>query len=357
MASCLYFCSHAYCVPFTAVISRKAASYLLLAISILITVAFLSILAVTLALPGKLQGSVRSIYIYSPTSGPSYTTIPLDILADRQWLSAMEIEFHGGRCTGRVALVNSTDCSSSSLPVQMNTLSSTDGVTSLYVYSLPGSMFNVSIPNNLIQDTHVWFLHTLEAYLKLSEQIKTGGKSVYECGKHYEDANCSSAKNHTGKLISFSVKHPGYHSILFTSSEDNEVVSWKLLGLEWSFTNVTYNFPEIMERYATIYPPQSVITSTDDNIEPVSVKLSKPFDFAHVHNYCALLHFKCTDPDFSNLALSNLTRRWDVYTLLSVLYFLAVLLLIVSLVVVNIIYHYTTTSRNRLRNATIQSEI
>lgn len=318
-----------------AVVSRKAVLYCLLTVFILITVVFLVTLIVIMVLPGKLEGSVRDFFIYSTVSA----TIPLDSLVNRQWLSTMDLEFDAG-CNGRMALINSSNCSSSNLPVQMNTLSSrTDKVvpSPIYIYSLPGSSFNVSIPNNrtkVVDDPHVWFVFSLEAYLRLRSQITTGGRYVYECGKYYTDAACYSTKDNIGRTIMLSVNHPSYYSIFFTDSKDSSYVSRKQYSLEWSFTNVTYNFTEIMARYATLYPIQSVLS-----MEPVPVKLSKPFDFAHKHNYCALLDFKCTDERFHKLTISNFKRRWDILTLLSVLYLLALFVLILVLVMVIILYY------------------
>ena len=338
------------CTLYT-VASRKAMEYSQLSFTILITVIFVVILIAILVVPGKLEGSTSVCDIYSPTEAT--ITIPLDSLVNRQWLRSMELKFDG-TCTGKVAVIKSNNCFSSNLPVQANSISSREGrnVLPIYIYSLPGSIFNVSIPNNVtkvvMDDPHVWFIYTLEAYRKLSSQLKTGGEHVYECGKMYEDAACFSTKANVGKTIISNVTYPNYYSIFFTNSSDLAIVSRKQFGLEWSFTSVTYNFTEIMARYATLYPVQTV-TATD----PVSVKVSKPFDFAHTHNYCALLDFKCTDETFFKLTLSNLKRRWDIYVLLTVLYFLLLLGLILALVVVKMAYYFKTATRSR----NIQSEV
>ena len=130
------------CTLYT-VASRKAIEYCQLSFTILITVIFVVILIAILVVPGKLEGSTSVCDIYSPTEAT--ITIPLDSLVNRQWLRSMELKFDG-TCTGKVAVIKSNNCFSSNLPVQAKSISSREGrnVQPIYIYSLPGSVFNAT---------------------------------------------------------------------------------------------------------------------------------------------------------------------------------------------------------------------
>lgn len=251
-------------------------------------------------------------FVYDPA------TIPLDAMVDRWWLRSMYITFEKNNvCSGESAVVESEDCST--LP--------TTWYTAYYdacnVYALAGSFANVTIKNRTTFSTknaHIWITHTLYAYKKMLAQFSNGGDQ-YRCGRNYTDASCYDAENYAGSSIQFNVQTPGYYCILSTNVSDLEIVAPVPLGIEWSFTYVSYDFEAIKDQYAVLAPWKSI-----DGMVDTTITVSSPFNFTRKN--CAVLRVnRCND--IVKVSIGHYVRRWDVAAIVSCLYatMLCVLLL------------------------------
>lgn len=270
-------------------------------------------------------------------------TIPLDtyVYLNRWWLQSMNIVLEADNvCNGRVAVIKDKNCPE--LPLNEENVSSISGF--FRRFALPGSSFNVTLPNNTLVRSnlpHIWFAHTLEAIQKLSNQIR--GESVeYSCNKTYSDATCFSALDNLGSNVVFDVKQPGYYSSLVTTSDDSSLIypGPPTYGIELSYNIFTYNVGAIKD-YAVLDAWKEFSGN-----EMVTLTVSHPFNFSNRN--CALFYFECprTSTGIYKFSIGHLLRRWDIPVLTIILY-----LIIVCIIALIFLFVYTYSKiHDRLDN-------
>ena len=255
-------------------------------------------------------------------------TIPLNSYIDNKWLESVDLIIEDGSCTGQVAVVIGTMCSS--LPIARDHIGFVDQLQ--YVYALPGSILNLMLTDlgrsmkNVTFD--VWFTHTLEAFNNLNNQLRNGGH-MFRCDSHPVESTCYNSVQLFNDPISFHVPTPGYYSLRLTNIEDSKFFPPQGL-VEWSYFNQTYNFSAIVKGYSLIEANKFV-----EGQKPVTIKVSRLFKF--VSDSCILLNFNCPNQDVE-VSIQNSRARKDTFGLLAIAYILCLVMFCAVFAVTILLY-------------------
>ena len=250
-------------------------------------------------------------------------TIAIMSHVDEKWLSSIDVQIKGedsSKCNGEIAVVIGKDCSN--LSVVRNNAVGGEGSplpAPCHLYMLAGSSFNITLPNNgNISSFNIWFTHTLESRVVLDELI-TAGKlnNANRCSHPPQQSSCFFAREYLERPLIFNVTKPGYYCYhLINPDKSPPNLGPTAYGIQWSSSQLTYDFDAIIEGDSTDFgPPQTI-----QDGEIASIKVSRSFDFSKP--YCALLDFKCS----SFGTVSDPKRRSDIILLIFFVYLACVVL-------------------------------
>lgn len=243
-------------------------------------------------------------------------------IADKWWVKSMAVWIDpmtpNYKCPGEVTVVsNMMECGK--LPRVY--VVKEGGQSPNYLYALPGSVINITVPDNTrLATTNIWFTSNIETYIDLAAQLIDGGNE-FRCNNiNTPGAYCYPTKHYLGRTLNFQIKESGFYFYLLTNNSDSDnITPGYIEGIRWSYQLIHYNYSSIMANYD--------VKSYSISSSPASIRLSHFFHFGNAPS-CVLFNFDCTPlNNRPQLEISNFRRRMDVVSL-SVLVYVSTVVII-----------------------------
>lgn len=225
------------------------------------------------------------------------------------WIASADFQVED--CNGAVLTIKGNECFD--LPVSIN--QNSDSWFISYLYSLPGSIVNITILNTITENTEleIWRLNS-EAWLQSDLGFNLGS-----CDNPPPGSECFFARSFAGQTIQQVIEKADYYFYFANDSLSN--------AIQFSYAARQYNLTAIRQLHS---PTETTITQDLSH----TVIISNAYDFQQ--RKCVLLDLSCSGVQRHPIHISGVKRRMDILIIPGVIG-LSVALAVISVISICII--------------------
>ena len=254
--------------------------------------------------------TIRPLFAYGSTLTPP---LVVDFGTDPFWIT--KVDFQVEDCNGAVLKTEGRECLD--LPVSIN--KNSDSLFQInYLYSLPGSIINITLLDIAANSgLEIWRLNS-EAWLQSDL-----GKNLGSCDTPPPGSDCFFAQGLAGQSIQQVIEKADYYFFFANDSLSNAV--------QFTYAARQYNLTAIRQLNN---PAETTITQDLSH----TVTISNAFDFRQ--RKCILLVLSCSGVQMHRIRISGVKRRMDILIIPGVfgIFVVLVVISVISVCIIRIVW-------------------